>query len=306
LEKLLSILNQPYPYYIPFSRSYKLLPILSIIGPLFLITFEPFGLAGWQCDFKVPLLVGLTVPILLSLVINFYLVSRLLPVFFDEDSWSIWREILWSMWNLATIILATAFYWKWMPFCPINTIDWGQQISNTLLVVIFPGSVCIYFNYSRALKRKLGKAQVLNQRLASKIALYESGSLTLVGENKSEVIKIDSDNLILIQSYDNYSKIVLENQGQIKSRLIRSSLKNLAVQINFPFIIRCHRSFIVNLAKIKEVKGNARDYRLLMNHFPDLVPVSREAYKEIQQFFQQFSPKLEGAGSYSYAAEKSH
>ena len=263
MAKLLTILNRPYPYYIPFNRSYKLLLASSIIVPLFLIIFEPFEIARWQCDLKMPLLAGLAVPILLSGALNFYLIARLFPIFFNEDGWSIWREILWSIWNITTIILATIFYWKWMPLCPVESIDWGRTVTNILLISIFPISGCIYFNYSWALKRKLRKAQILNEKLGSKIALYESRILTLIGENQKEVIKIETDSLILIQSYDNYSKIVMEDQGQLKTEIIRSSLKNLASQIKLPFILRCHRSFIVNLAKIKEVKGNARDYRMI-------------------------------------------
>jgi DNA-binding LytR/AlgR family response regulator len=49
-----------------------------------------------------------------------------------------------------------------------------------------------------------------------------------------------------------------------------------------PKLFRCHRSFIVNLAQVKSVSGNAQGYRL---HFSDpsiTIPVSRTAGKELR------------------------
>ena len=83
MKKLLDILKKPNPYYIPFSRTFKLLIFLSMIIP-FLIVFKPFGLSLWEYEYKHWVLMGMTLPIFLTLVVNFYGMVKLLPNFFDD------------------------------------------------------------------------------------------------------------------------------------------------------------------------------------------------------------------------------
>jgi len=303
MKKFFDILKQPYPYYIPFSRSFKLLIFLSMIIPLFLMVFKPFGLSFWEYEYKHWVLAGMAFPIFLTLVFNFYGVAKSLPKFFDDDTWSIGKEIIWFLWNFFTITLATGYYWTLVPAEGISGIHWGHHMFNTLLLAIVPGSFCIYFNHNRALRRKLKKAHLLNEGLSTRMAFYESGILTLIAENQNDKITVSTDHLILIQSYDNYSKVVWEDKGSLKSHLIRSSLKRIEMQINFPFIIRCHRSFVVNLSKVEKFEANARDYRLKLSDYLDLVPVSRDSYRKVLNLFEEFSPATKSASAVSYSTK---
>lgn len=299
-QKFIEVLKQPYPYYIPFSRSFKLLVILSSIIPVFLIIFQPFNINLWECEYKTLLLAGLFLPIYLALTFNFYGLSKILPRFFNEEDWSIGSEIIWSAWNFIIIVLTTSVYWTIIPVCNVSSIQWGQQFMIAFLVGVFPGSFCIYFNYSRALKRKLSKASILNNFLQSKVAFYEEGMLTLSDENESEKVKVSTQHLLFIQAQDNYSKIVWIQNSKLNSVLLRSTLKNIEKQIPYPFITRCNRSFIVNLAKISKVQGNAREYKLVLDGYDDTIPVSRESYKEIFKLFDDFTPGFKDSGGTVY------
>lgn len=303
MKWLVKILNAPYPYYIPFSRSIKLLIIFSVIIPLFLIVFEPFGLSNWKCEQKNLLLSGLSMPIFITLAFNFYGVSKLIPAFFSEDSWNIWKEMLWSFWNFFTIFYTTSLYWTMVPVCASTYINWEEQLLRAFLIGLLPGMICIYFNYNRSLGRKLKKAQTLNIKLQEKISYYEHGKLTLFSENKTEAVNMTTDNLILIQSYDNYSKIIWQDHEKIDSQLIRSSLKHVEQQIEYPFILRCHRSFIINLAKVDQVIGNARDFKLKLKNYDEWIPVSREAYKKINGLFKKFTPQTNTPVAFSLDKE---
>ncbi len=285
------ILKEPYPYYIPFNRSIKLLVFFSAVIPAFLIVFKPFGIQNSSCEWLTIVLVGLSVPIFLTLAINFYGFPKIFPGLFNEHSWSIGNEVVWSLWNFFTIVFVTGFYWTVVPVCSSSSIHWMEQLSRAFLIGLIPGMTCIYFNYSHALKTKLKKANDLNQKLQSRISYYEHGKLNLVADNDSDVINLSTDNLVLIQAYDNYAKIILDKSGKISNHLIRSSLKLLETQISYPFIVRCHRSFIINLAKLEAVEGNARDFKLKLQNYNEWVPVSREAYKNITALFKDYAPK---------------
>ncbi len=296
----LKVLKKPYPFYIPFSRSIRLLIIFSAIVPVFLIVFQPFGISKSNCEWLTMVLAGMSVPIFITLAINFYGVARLFPTFFNEQSWSIGKEAVWSLWNFFTITFVTSVYWILVPVCVSSSIEWAEQLLRAFLIGLIPGIICIYFNYSRALKRKLKKAERLNSDLKAKVSYYEHGKLNLIGENNIETISLSTDSLLMIQSQDNYSKVMFDNDGKNDSKLIRSSLKQLEDQIDYPFIVRCHRSFIVNLAKVEEVSGNARDFKVKLKNYPEWIPISREAYKNITSLFAEFRPKTGSAISFSF------
>lgn len=277
----------------------------SVVIPVFLIVFKPFGLSNSTCDWLILVLSGLSIPIFITLAINFYGIASLLPKFFNEHSWSIWKEGVWGLWNFMTIVVTTGYYWTIVPVCSTPSIHFKEQLLRVFLIGLLPGMICIYFNYSRALKSKLKKAQKLNEKLQAKVSYYEHGELKLVSENNSEVVNLSTSDLILIQSYDNYAKIVIGDDSKTSYKLIRSSLKHLEPQIEYQFIVRCHRSFIVNLAKVKTVAGNARDFRVKLENYQDWIPVSREAYRKIAILFEEYSPKPGSFISYSSDESKS-
>jgi len=285
LRSILNILNKPYPYYIPFSESIKLLVTLSIIIPAFLIIFRPFGLEDWSCEYAAWLLAGMTLPIFAGLVVNFYGVSKIWPWFFNEDSWNIGKEIIWSIWNTLIIILFIAAYWQIVPFCQVTMKQIDIVLLQVMVLSIFPESVCISFNYIRALKIRLKRTEAINKKLIDYHNLKLGNVIKLVADN-DEKVAIPMAELLFMQSYDNYAKIVWNRNNELKNKLIRSSLKNLESQISESFITRCHRSFIVNLTNVEKVIGNARGYKLRLRHYPELIPVSRENRRKIFQRIQ--------------------
>ena len=281
VRKFLDILNKPYPYYITYSSSIKLLISFSLLIPAFMIIFEPFGIEDWKCKYGTLLLASMSLPIFIGGAINFYGVSKTWPAFFDEDSWNIGKEVIWAIWNIFTILLLIEIYWYLVPVCQPIMNHFGAGILPGLLISIFPTVACISVNYISALKNKLKKAESLNKKLIDYHDLKLGNVMELNSESESEKIAVPVDELLFMQAYDNYAKIVWNVNDQLKNKLIRSSLKNLEQQISVSFIARCHRSFIVNLAKVVKVTGNARGYKLQLKNFPDLIPVSKDSYKEV-------------------------
>lgn len=58
--------------------------------------------------------------------------------------------------------------------------------------------------------------------------------------------------------------------------------ENLA---EFPEFYRCHRTYIVNLQKVKHISGNAQGYKLHLENIDTLIPVSRSLNEGIAAKF---------------------
>jgi len=82
-------------------------------------------------------------------------------------------------------------------------------------------------------------------------------------------------NLLYLESEDNYVNVVYLEGDQPRSHLIRSSLKRLEDIFVEPDLARCHRSFIVNLERVRSCRGNRHGLHLKLAGMGGIVPVSR-------------------------------
>ncbi|MEL6671609.1 MAG: LytTR family DNA-binding domain-containing protein [Bacteroidota bacterium] len=114
----------------------------------------------------------------------------------------------------------------------------------------------------------------LARRYVQKLAPAKDAYITLYGENKMDVLKIKEQELICISNAQNYVEIFFLEGGQLKKKLIRNSLKNLLAE--FDFLIRVHRSHLVNPHHIKSWKDS---HTLLLTQLE--VPVSKTYKKDI-------------------------
>lgn len=53
-----------------------------------------------------------------------------------------------------------------------------------------------------------------------------------------------------------------------------------------PFIIRCHRAFLVNIRMVVKVDGNSQGYKLNLEGCEEDVPVSRAYAKEVKALIE--------------------
>jgi DNA-binding LytR/AlgR family response regulator len=101
-------------------------------------------------------------------------------------------------------------------------------------------------------------------------------------------LSIKFHNLYYIESYDNYVNIYYENKGKIARFLLRRSLKNIEEHYTDYPLIRCHRSYIVNVNKVKVLRKDKEGLFLDLDYMnlPDL-PVSKTYTEQVLKLFYQ-------------------
>ena len=97
-----------------------------------------------------------------------------------------------------------------------------------------------------------------------------------------------------LESVDNYVSVFYRDSDQVKKQLLRTNLKKLESQfLDSEEIMRCHRSYIVNLKNIKTVDGNSRGLQLHFNNLEDSIPVSRKYVKNILKILDEVQGGME-------------
>ena len=104
-------------------------------------------------------------------------------------------------------------------------------------------------------------------------------------------ISIVLENLLFVDSADNYATIHYLNKSKLSHFLIRNSLKWMEENLTKETpLVRCHRSYIVNLDKVKVLRKTKDGIFLELDalNTPD-VPVSKTYYERVMTKFSKYS-----------------
>jgi len=276
---MLKFLNKPYPFNDDLRHNAKIILFISLGVLAFLLIFQPIAIDAFSIKEIIHLVFGLAISTFLVLSLNLIVLPSLIPKIFVNNTWNIKKEIIWNLWILLTISSSDLlFYTQLFDVLEISFSDIGKII----LMGFLPVAVLIVINQERLLRSHLKSAQQLNNKLLEskqqkeKLIYFES-------DYKKDSLSISPHSLLVIKSADNYIEVYYKSEGVVKKHMIRSSLKKVIETINeLDYIIRCHRTFIVNTNHIKEIEGNSQGYKLYFEMLDFPVLVSQQYIKSLK------------------------
>lgn len=279
---MFSILSQPYPPGIREpSRIVRVSVATGAFVFAFLYLFQPFGASNWQDPHKHWYLLGFGGVTTLLLAGVMYGFPRLFAGWFAERHWTVGKEILWQILIVVSIAIGNFLY---------SSIVFGNYhpglgglltwILITAAVGVFPATVISFINYTYQLRKYTREQFGVEAPTEAQQATEAATTLRLVAENDKDFLELPIADLLYVESADNYSEVVFRKEGRLVKELIRGSLSRLEGQISIDHIMRCHRSYIVNLHQVASVSGNAQGYKLHLHGLAEPIPVARK-YSEV-------------------------
>lgn len=304
MNKLLAVLQKPYPFEERKWAKLKLAFLFGGIVFLFLFLFNPLGNKS-NLVLNAVYAGALTFA---AIIINFILLFPVFPGYFKEEKWNIGREIILTIIIITTIaslnVLAGSIFWD----VKISALNWLRMIFYTAIIGIAPATVSILLNQARLLKKYRGEVKQINEQLqphntiepaiAIKAELEKEEHKTVVlvqflieAENPKDNLTITPENFVAAASADNYVKIYYAENDKLKTVMLRTTLKKVEDNaIAFPDFFRCHRTALVNMAAVENLSGTAQGYRLHLSNLPETIPVSRNLNQVIKEKLAAFSP----------------
>ncbi|MBB6004710.1 LytTR family DNA-binding domain-containing protein [Arcicella rosea] len=277
---MLKVLQQPYPHNDSTRRKLFLSFAAGIFISAFLLFFQPFDIANWHDDAKVYILMGFGIITSDTMLFIYFGVQSLFPNYFKEEQWTVGREIGMVALNVLSIMTINVLYTQYYISNGFNMLNLVSMVIYTLVLGVFPATGIILINYIFYLKQYSKPPQPSHLPEKHLEEVSTNNEIILIAENGKDSIMLKPDSFFYIESSDNYSTVVFLNENVFQKELIRSSLTRLENQISQTQIVRCHRSFIVNLNKVDKVTGNAQGYKLHLNESDFVIPVARR-YSEI-------------------------
>ena len=254
---------------------------------LFLLLFQPFGLYDWHTPAKTLKILGFGGITLIVVLVNYFVLPSLFPHYFSNKRWTVGKEIIRVLLFITVIALGNRFYLGWLLDTPLEAGGWLWAIGVTFLIGLFPSAGLILLNYVNQLKKYSQSASDLpiperqpdNGQQALLLNQVADHWLALIADNEKDTLTLRANELLFIESSDNYCTVYFLENGlpdQVMKPLLRSSLSRLIKQVNQPHVVRCHRSFAVNLDRVERITGNAQGYKLHLLEGQFRIPVARQ------------------------------
>lgn len=274
--------REPYPSVI---SPWKVVVVPAVIIFLVLYLLQPFSIARigsgklWVTLGSACISAGVS-----SLFV--WVLPWMFPRYYEERAWTLGKEVLGTLALLLCITVCVWFYVSWL--CGVMP---GVRLFFTVLLWVlilgaFPTVLFAMWNRNIRLARNLREATELNLRLSKKQEAEEMPSATLVfsGGTKDTLV-MDARSFLYAESEGNYVRLhyLSPKDNRPVSRLLRLTMKQAEAAVaSAPFIVRCHRAFLVNLHQVTKMDGNSQGYRLRLGECAEEVPVSRAYVRRVK------------------------
>jgi hypothetical protein len=279
--------NKPFPFVETVSSRIIISALFGVFIFLFLSVFQPFSI-GNITNHKFLYISGFGFITFFVMLVNYLILPILFPSFFDLEEWDVIKNTVFISWDILVIALFNWFYNLTVGRNISVQHDLFSYLLYTITIGIFP-TLFLTLLIERQLWNKHGiiaenaSLQLKKQREQQE----KERQICIVPENEKETLKIPQTKLLCVGAEGNYSNAYYLDGDLLEKKLLRVSLKKIEEQLSgFEMIVRCHRSYIVNLHLIDKVSGNARSFKLHMENLEFSIPVSRDFSKMIIQQFK--------------------
>jgi hypothetical protein len=280
---MLSIFNRPYPADFSSKHLIKTSVLAGALVFSFIFLIHPWGMLN-STQFPMNIIWSLIISFFCTFWILFHFVflQKCFPSFINESSWNIGKHLGFFI-SICFWIGCTVFIINGLLGDSFSLKFFLITQYYSALIALIPISGVTLINQQVQLKKFQREAFSINENYNKPTDNKSEFLLSLTGENAADYIQLAPENLICLKAADNYIEIYYVENECLNIKLLRCSLKKAETDLTkFKFFYRCHRSYIVNLSLIKEVKGNAQGLSLIFGLMNEAIPVSRSLTKELK------------------------
>ena len=277
--------QKPIPPYLNEKRNIiRLILFTSLFALVFINAYSPFGADRWYNLTRFEFFTYSSLTILLGVLV--VVISRILMYHVcKRHTINIWQYLLWIFAEIFSMALAYGLFEKlFLKDARMFTELVKNSSRNTALVLLLPYSVLwLYFSWRDK------KEQI--ERLADYPSSLENSRDMIPFYDDKGILRfsIKKENLLYLESAENYVNICYLNKGKVSKYLLRDTLKKIEENFSGTEIVRCHRSYMVNFEKVKVIRKDKDGLKLEFDN-PSVtdIPVSKTYVNTVMQTFSKY------------------
>ncbi len=266
-----TFLDEPFPYLDKLKYRLIHVGIIMAYSIFFMVVFQPFGFDAWLTKGWYGLaLLGIlgSIPIAISQLV----VRPLVHI----KTFKVKYLLLWFILELLALTVFMAILYEDPEYTFIEDLE--TTFKYTGLIAILPYSFSILI---------ITLIQINKEKNAKKVLTSDDIDLISFKDERDQVkFSVKSKDILFLESTDNYVTVYFSNEDKVNKHLVRTSLKNIENAELSTKLLRCHRSFIVNLDNVLWMKKEGRNFVLKIKNTESFIPVSRSYIPRFKSLLQ--------------------
>lgn len=286
VKQILQWLSKPFPL-VESIRDILLISLGSgIVVMAILLIFKPFGIGDIDRSLFFYLCGYALIDIVVTAIHLF--LPRIFPGRKDKYRWTTGKNLALIIWLLFAISFFNYIYGEFLAgkvyvegFKELHRGGILSWFFMTLSVGIIPLVFALYFIEKRLLSRNQLRADEFNSVMQESLSTEKEIQIS-IGSGNDAPHNIKLADLICIRAEGgNYATVFWQDGNETNKKLMRLTLVGFLKQIDhMESIVRCHKSYVINLDQVVSFQGNARSVTVLLNGLKFEVPVSRSFPRE--------------------------
>ena len=301
------MVSREIPKYL-VSRRYisALIALIVIFSIIFMLAYEPFSLATWFST-NDTLHFSITILFYVAAIVIIIVSRSMMYALQDHYIMTITRYLWWLLCeNVAISLLYTIFTISLFPKSGIHFPDVGiRALGCVTMILTIPNLLILFYAAYRAKCEEFEAASYQLQRLREECRRLELMTqhekerreeavtqaaaneraprmINLHDNNGTLRLTISEESLYYLESEDNYMKVHYKHNDKIASYMLRCRTRSVEESLQGTSLKRCHRSYIVNINKIRFVSEEHRLYFITLDDESiRKIPVSKSYYDSI-------------------------
>ncbi|PKP06735.1 MAG: LytTR family transcriptional regulator [Bacteroidetes bacterium HGW-Bacteroidetes-5] len=265
----------------------RLIGFTALFALIFINIYKPFSSSLWYNISEFMFFVYSSLVILTGLLV--VLISRIIMYLYSRRHTISYGK--YALWVFLEILLMSVFYTMYTIILNkerdvMETFE--SSFINTALVLLLPYIVLWFYFGWRESSTRLEKIERADDEETD-----TPGNITFNDEKGTLRLSVLCSDLLYIESSENYVVINYSNKGKVKKYLLRNTLKNIEGALERSRIVRCHRSYLVNLDRAKVIRRDREGLFIELDTEGVIdIPVSKSYQKKVSETFLAHSFKV--------------
>jgi hypothetical protein len=277
--------QKPIPSYLNEKQNIvRLILFTSLFALVFINLYSPFGADKWYKLTKLEFFTYSSLIILIGVLV--VVISRIMMYnTCKKHTINFWQYLLWIFAEILSMSMSYALLEKFLlKDIRLFTDLVRNSLQNTALVLLLPYSILwLYFSWRDKKEQieRLADIHSFSSNTRDMIPFYDDKGILKFSTKR--------ENLLYLESAENYVNICYLNKGKVSKYLLRDTLKKIEENFSGTEIIRCHRSYMVNFEKVKVIRKEKDGLKLEFDN-PSVsdIPVSKTYVSSVMLTFSKY------------------
>ena len=271
------------------NTNLNLLVFVFIFSMVFVNVYTPFEFSTWfhtNSDslnflYSTCTILGGMVILIVSRIIMYYVNKRELI--------SILSYVLWLAAEILIIVMLYTMINKLALHDDRNAyIIFQRALIFVPAILAIPYLVSYLFLGLRSKDAAINKLIEEGQHITPTTQHTVDETVNFNDENGKPRLTIKSGNILYLGANDNYVNIYYMDNDKVGYTMLRNNLKTLEKQLDAYGIVRCHRSYMVNLHRVTIISREKDGmYTTLDSNAVSRIPISKSYSEEVMKRFSE-------------------